>query len=541
MPQHRRYTGTMERVVAAGAVRGRTRPLAWSLTCLAATIALTVTLWSNAHRYAIETLREESTVIAQQVGERIRDCVQTRIEMISQIRREWALGGMPDEATFALRAESLLATFPGYQALNLIDEGGTISLVYPPDANKRALGRHISETPAAGAAYQRALADGGPRVTAPIELFQGGTGIAVYVPTSTPGRRPMVLNGVFRTATLIPACLGRHAMPNMSLTLHDDDALVFDRRVAPRTDEYAAATPLPLFNRTWTLRGAHTRDRVDAALRPGSLLLAAGLPLSLATSVVLFMLLTIRKRARERALAIQHQRAEEQQRVEAKLQRVQRMEALGQLAASVAHDFNNLLSVISTSAYLLREHKDGKALDDIEQAAQRAAALTRELVTFGRGAPRPVGVIDLAAIVRSSQGMLARLCGSKISLDVKLPAEPVTVQGSAAQLEQILINLVVNAIAAMPSGGRLVVEVQATARQALLSVADTGVGIDPTLLERIFEPYFTTKPSGEGTGLGLATVYGNVRSLDGEIGVESLVGRGTTFTATFPRTASATP
>jgi signal transduction histidine kinase len=520
--------------VVVGVGHGRSRPFVWALLCLLVTTALTLMLCANARRYAIGSLQDESRVLAEQVGERIRDCVQTRIEMISQIRREWALGGMHDAAAFSLRAASLLETFPGYQALNEIDETGTIAVVYPPDANQRALGRHISETPAAEVEYRQALVEGGPRLTAPVELFQGGTGIVVYVPTSTEGRRPIVFNGVFRTATLIPACLGGHGMPNLSVALRDGDALVFERRVEPSAKRYGASTTLPVFNRVWTLRVAHPRDRVEAALRQSSLLLVAGLPLSVATSVALFMLLALRRRARERALVVERQRAEERQRVEAKLQQVQRMEALGTLAASVAHDFNNLLSVITTSAYLLRDREDERAIEDIEQAAQRAAALTRELVTFGRGAPRPVGKLDLADVVRSSRGMLARLCGSAISLEVKLPAEPATVRGSGAQLEQILINLVVNAIAAMPSGGTLVVEVAAAGGHATLSVADTGVGIEPAIVERIFEPYFTTKAPGEGTGLGLATVYGNVRSLDGDITVESTPGRGTTFIATFP-------
>lgn len=520
--------------MAAGR-RGRIRPLAWGLVCFAATAALTLALWTNAHQYASGSLKAESQVIAEQVGERIRDCVQTRIEMISQIRREWALGGMPDDGAFALRAAALLQTFPGYLALNEIDENGTIVLVHPADPNKRALGRRITDKPAAAAAYRQALLDGGPRVTAPIELFQGGTGIAAYVPTSTTGRRPMVLNGVFRTSTLIPACLGGH-VPALSIALRDGDALVFERRLEPRVDDYASTTTLPVFNRTWTLEAAHTRDRIAAALHPSALILVGGLPLSLATSVALYLLLAFQRRAHERALAIEQQRAEERRRVEAKLQRVQRMQALGELAASVAHDFNNLMTVITASTYVLRDHKESRAVEDIEQAAQRAAALTRELVTFGRGAPRPNGVIDLGSVVRSSQGMLARLCGTAITLVVKLPETPVTMRGSAAQLEQILINLVVNAIAAMPSGGTLVVEVDVIGKSARLSVSDTGGGIDPAIIDRIFEPYFTTKPAGEGTGLGLATVYGNVRTLDGEVTVESTLGRGTTFTTTFPLT-----
>jgi signal transduction histidine kinase len=521
---------------ASGLVGARTRPLAWSLACLAATTALTLVLWMTARRSADHSLTTESRVIAEQLGERIRDCVQTRIEMISQVRREWALGGMQDDAAFALRAGSLIATFPGYQAVNEIDENGTIVVVHPTDANRRALGRRIADTPAAYVAYQQALVDGGPRVTAPLELFQGGTGIAVYVPTSTPGRERVVLNGVFRTGTLIPACLGNATVPDYTLALRDGNALVFERRAMADVADYAIAKNLPLFNRTWTLRVAPGVDRVDAATRATALILVAGLPLCAATSLAVFMLLAFKRRARERALAVEMQRHEERHRVEAKLQQVQRMEALGQLSASVAHDFNNLLTVISTSAYMLRDRKDTRALDDIEHAASRAAALTRELVTFGRGAPRAVGTVDLGELVGTSRGMLARLCGTAIKLEVKLPSTPVMVRGSAAQLEQILMNLVVNAIAAMPAGGSIVVELTTSEKRATLSVADTGVGIDPAIVDRIFEPYFTTKAAGEGTGLGLATVYGNVRSLDGDINVESALGSGTTFTATFPLT-----
>jgi len=509
--------------------RDQVRASLWALVAFAIGAAITVALWLVEDRAARDELARETRLLAGQVGERIRACTQTRVEMISQIRREWELGGIRDDAAFSSRIEALFATFPGYQAVNRIDDG-VISFVHPFESNRPALGRRLADTPAAGAALERAVADGTPRISAPIELFQAGTGFAVYVPTAKTATGQMVLNGVFRFATLIRVCLGADDVAAYAISISDAGTSLFTREVPSEVAELAVTTTLPLFNRSWTLRMAPAQARVDAALHSPQMIWLSGIPLSATIGLLLFALLTLRNRTRER-----------ERRVEARLQQAQRMESLGHLAAAVAHDFNNLLTVILASTFVISDRSQSKeildAAKDIDDAAKRGAALSRELVTFGRGDASPEGKVDLGAQVVKMQSMLGRLGGSAIKLGVRTPEQPAFVYGSVVHLEQIVVNLVVNAKAAMPDGGTLTVEVTAAGDTVTLCVRDTGVGIAPDVVPRIFEPFFSTKAPNDGTGLGLATVYGHVQRMKGEIRVETKLGAGTVFILTFPKVA----
>jgi CheY-like chemotaxis protein len=229
-----------------------------------------------------------------------------------------------------------------------------------------------------------------------------------------------------------------------------------------------------------------------------------------------------------------------------------RMEAVGQLASGVAHDFNNLLTIIKGYSSILMERNpqgpDARAAMEIQQAADRAASLTHQLLAFGRRQTLQPRVLDLNAIVRGLEKMLRRVLSENV--DLRIAAGLGSVKADPVQMEQVLLNLVVNARDAMPKGGRLTIS---TASQRVdsdsgqdetfiragdyvtLSVADTGIGMDAATHERIFEPFFTTKEVGKGTGLGLATVYGIVKQSNGHIGVDSEPGRGTTFCVSLPR------
>jgi CheY-like chemotaxis protein len=228
------------------------------------------------------------------------------------------------------------------------------------------------------------------------------------------------------------------------------------------------------------------------------------------------------------------------------------MEAVGQLASGVAHDFNNLLTIIKGYSSILMERNpqgpDARAAMEIQQAADRAASLTHQLLAFGRRQTLQPRVLDLNAIVRGLEKMLRRVLSENV--DLRIAAGLGSVKADPVQMEQVLLNLVVNARDAMPKGGRLTIS---TASQRVdsdsgqdetfiragdyvtLSVADTGIGMDAATHERIFEPFFTTKEVGKGTGLGLATVYGIVKQSNGHIGVDSEPGRGTTFCVSLPR------
>ncbi len=240
---------------------------------------------------------------------------------------------------------------------------------------------------------------------------------------------------------------------------------------------------------------------------------------------------------------------------QAQLQQSQKMEAVGRLAGGVAHDFNNLLTtILATSDLLLQQLAGNETLredvEEIRKAGLRAAELTRQLLAFGRKQVIAPSTIDLNALVRGVGTMLRRLIGEDIALLTDLEPGLGPVRCDQGQLEQVIINLAVNARDAMPDGGRLTIETRNVALpdpkgrmppglqpgpHVLLSVTDTGVGMDAETRRHIFEPFFTTKEKGKGTGLGLATVYGIVRQAGGDVEVVSAPGQGARFTVLLPR------
>jgi two-component system, cell cycle sensor histidine kinase and response regulator CckA len=240
--------------------------------------------------------------------------------------------------------------------------------------------------------------------------------------------------------------------------------------------------------------------------------------------------------------------------LEEQLRQMQKMESVGRLAGGVAHDFNNLLSVIFGHAELARHASKPDAsvlrhIQQIQQAAERAAALTRRLLAFSRQETIQPTVLDLNAVVSNLSKMMVRVIRAHISLRIIAAPLPARIRADLGQIDQILMNLVVNAVDAMPKGGKIFIETANAeldedyaknhpsvrpGRYVMLSVTDTGVGMDPQTMSQIFEPFFTTKPVGQGTGLGLSMVYGAVEQNKGHIAVYSQVGKGTTFKIYFP-------
>jgi two-component system, cell cycle sensor histidine kinase and response regulator CckA len=249
----------------------------------------------------------------------------------------------------------------------------------------------------------------------------------------------------------------------------------------------------------------------------------------------------------------------ERRRLELQLVQAQKMEAVGRLAGGVAHDFNNIVTAIRGYGDLALRRMEPESplrhyLEEIVRAGDRAASVTRQLLAFSRTQLLQPRVLDLRTVVRDVEGLLRRLLGEDVELTTLAPASLGSVRADPVQVEQVLMNLAINARDAMPQGGRLVIETTdvdmdrtsvregvtvEAGRYVMLAVSDTGQGMDTETQARVFEPFFTTKEVGKGTGLGLSTVYGIVQQSGGYIWLYSEVGRGTTFKICLPRVDAA--
>jgi signal transduction histidine kinase/ActR/RegA family two-component response regulator len=259
------------------------------------------------------------------------------------------------------------------------------------------------------------------------------------------------------------------------------------------------------------------------------------------------------------SLVLNTRNVTERVRLEQQLRQAQKLEAVGRLAGGIAHDFNNILAAIITLAQLVQQvlpEGDERSADlkEIEETAQRGAVLTRRLLSFSRPEVGQLRTQALGAVLRGMEPMLRRLLVGQVDLELDLAREDLWVRTADGQIEQILMNLAINARDAMPEGGTVRVRTRALnvkpgdavrspgilpGQWAELVVRDDGVGMDQATLDQLFEPFFTTKPSGLGTGLGLTTVRGIVRSLGGQVLAESAPGQGTSMRVLLPMTTPA--
>ena len=471
-----------------------------------------------------------------------------------------------DVEDFEALASEMISIYAGIRSLQLAP-AGVVRRVHPLAGNEAAVGHDLFADPRRRADAEAARASRALTVSGPFELRQGGVGLVgrypVFLPDAGGGERfwgftiaLLSLEDVLAESRLRE--LERAGYAFALYAAGDGRAIARAGRVAPG----AVNTPVRLSNAEWRLAVAPANGWGDPARDAGRYALVtflAGLCAAVAHSLArrperLRALVAERTSELERAHACLQAQHEERARAEEQLRQAQKMDALGQLAGGVAHDFNNLLTGILSCADEIRaETRPGSPAQEaaitIEQAGRRAAELTRQLLGFARRGKLCIAPVDVHAAILEVTRLLGRTLDPGISIVTALDAAHAVVLGDCGQLQQVVLNLAVNARDAMPHGGILRIETARVERGAAdlaahpaarpgpyvaLSVSDTGEGVPPEILERVFEPFFTTKEPGRGTGLGLATVYGIAVNHGGFVEVGRTACGGARFTVFLP-------
>lgn len=460
-------------------------------------------------------------------------------------------------------AERLVELSGGTLSLQLARDC-VISHVWPMEGNEAAQGLDLLHSPIHGAHTRSVMERRAPLLYGPFELIQGGAGLALRLPVHVVDRgrerfwglasaiiRAKVMLEESRVDRLVEAGFDYTIVRARGDGVVGEQLAASRLRGVPLEDPVSAAIGLP--GQVWTLAVAPAGGW-SGGERPGVLPLAVILIALLAGGLAYRVLaapalLRREVEARTRELEVAHA---EQRRAEDAQRQSQKLESIGLLAGGVAHDFNNLLvGILGYADVLAAEALPGSVTEEaartITQAAQRAAGLTRQLLALARLGQHRKERVDVHAMVGEAVGLLGRTLDKSIRLETRLVASRHHVLGEPGQLQQVIVNLAVNARDAMPEGGVLTLEtetVEVDAAAAVpglapgayltLTVADTGVGIPPQNLERIFEPFFTTKADGRGSGLGLATAFGIVKGHGGTVRVYSELGVGSRFVAYLP-------
>jgi two-component system cell cycle sensor histidine kinase/response regulator CckA len=461
--------------------------------------------------------------------------------------------------------DGLRAQTDGIRALQLVRDGRIVTIA-PLEGNEAALGLDLRQHPSAEVRDDliRAEASGEILVTGPFPLIQGGSGLVIRQRLPRRATVPIELASLVLDLPPILEESGLGNVAGVQWVLRDrhGDPIWGDTTIAG-FDPVTVSVAVP--GRPWRLEAIPTGGW-DTAIEAGLWALGTWVALSCLLICVVAYLVAARQASLEAAVAERtrslsttlealQREVEERERAESQLGQLQRLESLGRMAGGIAHDFNNLLTVILTSISLARDEaargeEIAEDLETAERATTRASELTKKLLVFARRQNVEPQVVDLNDVVRELRPILGRMLSGAVLID-DLQADLWPVFIDPIQLEQVLSNLVVNARDAMPQGGSMYLRTRnVTMREGtegedlppgeyvLLEVQDSGVGMPPEILQMVFEPFFTTKGAGQGTGLGLPTVYGIVRKAGGSIRLISAPGSGTTVRIHLPRAGS---
>ena len=523
-----------------------------------ATFIAALVLWQLLliHRRAeIEAAtREEALFVKTKTESELR----ARILPLERLAGYWQAG--PGKQDMETDASLVMSGYPAYRAIEWVDPGFDVVWMTPGTGNQAETGEANGFDQGQRAMLEAAANRGDTLVTtSSVNLPRGGRGFRVFVPVHQKKELSGFLVGVFQYQELLSSIL-QGVAPDYWVAVYDGDEEIYSRASPEpvREGRYVQEANITFGQLKWRVRAGPKSGAVAYIRSPlPMLVLGLGGLVAIALGFAVYMAESSRLHVRE--LAATNLELEKEivgrEQAEQALRQAQKMEAVGRLAGGVAHDFNNLLMVIRGQAALSLNAVSPdvplhRGLAEIVKAADRASSLTRKLLAFGRKQVLQERVLDLNALVTQLVEMLPSVLGDDISQRIDLDPELGRVKADAAQLEQVIMNLVFNARDAMPDGGELTIETEnceldeawvrshpgvRVGSYVLLRVCDTGHGMDQETQSHLFEPFFTTKDKSKGTGLGLATVYGTVKQSGGHVAVSSELGAGTTIQIYLPR------
>lgn len=456
-----------------------------------------------------------------------------------------------NEEDFKRIAADFDLALPGLKAINWITPDGTITWVYPEAPNQSAQGRNVLDHPTAAASFEVARRSQLVSLTPPLQLFQGTSGVASYTPVmdiqddSEPGDVVGYLNGVFELGSIVNRALEPELLAHYHVELADGDMLIYPHEAtesqASSTSNEAGEsligeTSFLVHDRQWKVTLLPTTASwLQGPWSVFSFVRWAGITFS-AVLALAFYQYQVRRRTKLKVQA-------DREKMQASLHEAQKLEAVGRLAGTVAHDFNNLMTTIMGNAALLETlpsmgESELERLGQIQLACDRAAGLTSQLLAFSAHGSTNEEGCEVVEELKQIEPLLRALVKENINLQLSWDYPPSWIAWAPTQLAQVLANLVTNSGDACLDGGTIEVNVARSGKgkQLRIVVRDGGCGMTADALRQATEPFFTTKPSGQGTGLGLASVARLVAEAKGDLQIESEPDVGTAVTIRLPLT-----
>ncbi len=457
----------------------------------------------------------------------------------------------------------------GYLAINWINTTGTIKWIYPYEENLGALNKSIVRfvNGELNTAFSYSSSTGKLGISSLIPFYQGGTGLATYIPIIYEDEIIGYFNAVFNIETLIDIYLETHQIKIFSFYIYENDSMVYHHNEDFKSsDNYVHKNNITFYNRQWQLLVRPNGEEIFSVSPLANIIL---LVVGLIASIIAFAF----SRFILKQNIIMENHYKEKESYEKMMWQYQKMDALGTLAGGMAHDFNNLLmgiqgNVSVLSDFIFEEIKENKNVDDnlklemgdalvlIEKILKRSKNLTKQILAFSHHSDTLFEIIDIQHSIRNVVQIINQTADKRISITLDIQSKDNVIFGNQNKLSQIFMNIIINAIDALENGGNIEITitkakspVKSKSIQKLkeidssleydphsrikITISDNGIGIKEEHLESVFDPFFTTKTIGKGTGLGLPIAYQSVKSLYGDIGISSTIGVGTTVSVFF--------